>query len=93
MATLKSSDNNEMIVTCDCNCDEGIRVMIDKSYELYGEYCYLTYISGNFYKEQAGLLDKLKKIWKIIRNKDFYYSEIVMSKEDFDNYKKWINEH
>ena len=93
MATLKSDDNNEMIITCDCGCDEGIRVKIDKSYELYGEYCYLTYISGNFYKEQAGLLDKLKKIWNIIRNKDFYYSEIVMGKEDFENYKKWINEH
>lgn len=93
MATLKLSDNNEIIVTCDCNCDKGIRVKIDKLYELYGEYCYLTYISGNFYKEQSGLLDKLKKIWRIIRNKDFYYSEIVMSKEDFEDYKKWINEH
>ena len=90
MATLKSNDNKEMIITCRCGCDEGIRVKIDESLE---EYCYQTYISGNWYKEQSGLLDKLKKIWSIIRNKDFYYSEVVMSKEDFEDYKKWINEH
>ncbi len=90
MATLKSSDNKEMIITCRCGCDEGIRVKIDES---FGDYCYQTYISGNWYKEQAGLLDKIKKICDIIRNKDFYYSEIVMNKEDFDEYKKWINEH
>lgn len=49
MATLKSNDNNEIIITCDCGCDEGIRVRIDES---FGDYCYLTYISGIFYKEQ-----------------------------------------
>lgn len=90
MATLKSNDNKEMIITCNCGCDEGIRVKIDESFV---GYCYQTYISGNYYKEQSGLLDKLKKIWAIIRNKDFYYSDIVMSKEDFEDYKKWINEH
>ena len=90
MATLKSNDNKEMIITCNCGCDEGIRVKIDES---FGDYCYQTYISGNYYKEQSGLLDKLKKIWNIIRNKDFYYSEVVMNKEDFEDYKKWINEH
>lgn len=90
MATLKSNDNKQMVITCDCGCDEGIRVEINED---FGDYCYITYISGNFYKEQANLLDKIKKIWKIIRNKDFYYSEICMSREDFEDYKKWINEH
>lgn len=90
MATLKSNDNKEMIITCRCGCDEGIKVKIE---EFFDDYCYQTYISGIFYKEQAGLLDKIKKIWAIIRNKDFYYSEIIMSREDFKEYKKWINEH
>lgn len=85
MATLKSKDNKEMIITCRCGCDEGIRVKIDES---FGDYCYQTYISGNYYKEQSGLLDKVRKIWAIVRNKDFYYSDIVMSKEDFEDYKK-----
>ena len=34
---------------------------------------------------------KLKKIWSIIRNKDFYYSEIIMSKEEFDKFRNALN--
>lgn len=53
----------------------------------------MTYLSGNWYKEQAGFIKKLKKIWAIIRNKDFYYSEIILNKKDWEEYKKWINEN
>ena len=35
--------------------------------------------------------EKLKKIWAIIRNKDFYYSDIVLTKEDFKEFKKWVD--
>ena len=94
MAVFKTKDNSEMVVMCKCGCDEGLRVKID---EEFGDYAYLTYVSGNWYAEQEGVfrrfIEKLKKIWEIIRNKDFYYSEIIMSKEDFEKYKKWINEH
>ena len=37
------------------------------------------------------LKEKMKKIWSIIRNKDHYYLDIVMSKEDFQEFKEWIN--
>lgn len=94
MAVLKTKDNSEMVVVCKCGCDEGIRIKIDTE---FGDYAYMTYLSGNFYREQEGifrcLCEKLKKICKIIINKDFYYSEIIMSKEDWEEYKKWINEH
>jgi hypothetical protein len=90
MAVLKTKDNSEMVVVCKCGCDEGVRIKIDTE---FGDYAYMTYLSGNFYKEQNGFLEKIKKIWSIIRNKDFYYSDIIMSKEDFEEYKKWINEH
>lgn len=52
----------------------------------------ISCLSGNWYKEQAGFIKKLKKIWAIIRNKDFYYSEIILNKKDWEEYKKWINE-
>ena len=52
----------------------------------------MTYISGYWYKEQAGFAKKLKKIWAIIRNKDFYYSEIILDKKEWEEYKKWVNE-
>ena len=40
------------------------------------------------------------KIWainwnttKIIPNKEFYYSEIILNKKDWEEYKKWGNEN
>lgn len=93
MAVLKSSDDNELIISCSCGCDEGIHIKIDDN---YGDYAYQVFTNGNFYKEQYGafgtLKEKLKKIWAIIRNKDYYYSDIVMSKEDFQEFKEWINQ-
>ena len=89
MAVLKVSDNSEMIISCKCGCDDGLRIKIEKDEE---DYCFMTYLSGNWYKEQAGFIKKLKKIWAIIRNKDFYYSEIILDKKDWEEYKKWVNE-
>ena len=90
MAILETKDNKEIMILCKCGCDDGIRIKIDTE---FGDYAYMTYVSGNFYNEQNGFFKKLKKIWNIIRNKDFYYSDIILSKEDFEEYKKWINEH
>ena len=56
-------------------------------------YFYQSYLSGNWYKEQAGLFQKLKKVWRILRNKDYYYSEICMTKEDWEEFKEWVNSH
>lgn len=34
----------------------------------------------------------MKKIWAIIRNKDYYYSEICMTRKDFETFREYINE-
>lgn len=90
MAILKNDDGTELILSCECGCDEGIKVKVEKDEDVY---CYQTYLSANWYKEQEGIICKIKKIWKILRNKDFYYSEILLSKQDWETYKKWISEH
>lgn len=92
MAVLKSKNNKELIISCKCGCDEGVHIKIDES---YGDYAYQTLVNGNFYREQYGMFGvlkaKLKKIWAIIRNKDHYYSDVIMTKEDFQEFKEWIN--
>ena len=91
MALLEKYNGDELIVNCSCGCDEGIHLKIDRFHPYY--YSFLTYTNGKFYSEQvSGFVKKLKKIWAIIRNKDFYYSDIVMTKEDFVQFAKWINE-
>ena len=94
MSTLKNKDNTELFIDCNCGCNEGIRFRIDK--EDYDYYCFMTYTNGNFYRDQDETLwkvfyKKLKKIWAIIRNKDFYYAEIVMNKNEFEEFKEYIN--
>lgn len=94
MAVLKNKEGTDFIVDCHCGCKEGVRFTIDK--DDFGFYCFVTYTSGHFYREQGDtvlnvLHKKLKKIWAIIRNKDFYYSDVVLTKEDFDEFKEYIN--
>ena len=90
MATLKSKDGNHLYIDCHCGCGEGIRFAVDR--EDYDYYCCMTYTNGNFYAEQGSTLrKKLKKIWAIIRNKDFYYSDVVMTKDDFNEFREYIN--
>lgn len=94
MAVLKNIDGNELMVDCLCGCDTGIRLRVDKND--FDMYCFMTYTNGAFYKEQGetifGVLGKkLKKIWAIIRNKDYYYSEFVMNKSEFDMFREYLN--
>ena len=97
MAVMVSDDKKEMIVTCECGCENAIHIRVDDMDKDYDCYAIQTYINGNWYRDQDDKVlrcigRKLKKIWAIIRNKDFYYSELTMSREDFKKYKKYINQ-
>ena len=90
-----SEDKKELIVTCKCGCDEGVHLTIShKDDEDY--YAYQCFTNGNFYKDQYGMFgtlkNKLKKSWAIIRDKDYYYSDVLMSCEDFKRFKEYINQ-
>lgn len=94
MAVLKNKDGKELYVDCCCGCDEGIRFMIDK--DDWDYYFFMSYTNGKFYVEQGNIMwgalyKKLRKILAIIRNKDYYYSEIVMTKAEFEEFREYIN--
>lgn len=93
MSVMKSKDGKNLIVDCDCGCDEGFRIRI---YSEDDNYAIISYTNGNFYRDQNEKLGrvigkKLKKIWRIIRNKDYCYSEILMTKEDFKEFQSYIS--
>ena len=91
MAIFKNiNDETEMIVSCNCGCDDGLRLKINKLDPEY--YCILTYTNGAFYRDQNDTVwkvisKKLKKILAIVRNKDYYYSEIIISKDEFYDFR------
>ena len=95
MAVFKSNDNNnELIVTCGCCCDESMRITIWHNHP--DDYAFIGYLNGRFYSEQeCGVLGtikkKFKKIWAILMNKDYYYSDIRMNKAEFETFKEWIH--
>ena len=94
MAVLKNKDGTELLADCCCGCDAGVRLRIDK--DDFDYYCIMSYTNGAFYRDQDDKLwriiyKKLKKIWAIIRNKDFYYAEVAMTKEEFDEFREYIN--
>ena len=94
MAVLKSKNNNEILIDCNCGCDTGVRFRIDRYDSDY--YCIMTYTNGSFYRDQDDTLlkvlrKKLKKILAIIRNKDLYYADIMMTKDEFDEFREYIN--
>ena len=93
MEILLTEDKKELIVSCKCGCEEGLHIKIDDS---FGDFSYFSYVSGKFYRDKLGvfrcLREKSKKIWAIIRSKDYYYSDIIMSKSDFEQFKLFVNQ-
>ena len=94
MSVLLSKDKKEMIVNCNCGCEEAAHIRID--HDDYDYYAIWTYTNGHFYSDQYGvwnsIKEKCKKIWAIIRNNDYYYSDIVMNKDEFEQFKEFINQ-
>ena len=96
MSVMISEDKKELIVTCKCGCQDTIHIEVDDKDKYADYYAIQTILSGNWYREQDDTVlrcigRKLKKIWAIIRNKDYYYSDVLMSREDFQKYKDYIN--
>lgn len=98
MSIMMSKDKKELIVTCKCLCGDTVHFCkIEDTDDAEKEYAFMTYLNSNWYNDQDKKIgrvikDKLKKIWSIVRNKDYYYSDILMSKEDFQQFKDYINQ-
>ena len=93
MSVMISKDGNNAVVDCSCGCSEGLKIRVDKFDE--DNYFLVSYTNGSFYRDQNESIwhvigKKLKKIWCIIRNKDYCYSEICMTKTDFEEFKKFL---
>lgn len=94
MAVLNNKENTECIITCKCGCDDAIHFVVDADDP--NLYMIATLVESRFYSEQDNKISrvikkKLKKIWAIIRNKDYYLNEIVMSKDEFKEFKRFLN--
>ena len=97
MAVMISGNKKDLFATCKCGCQVTIHIKVDDEDKDADYYAIQTYMSGNWFRDQDDTVfrcigRKLKKIWAIIRNKDYYYSDVVMSKKDFEQFKSWVNQ-
>lgn len=89
----KNLKGQSLIVNCNCGCGKGIEFRVNKDED---DYASLSLISSDWYANQLSGWDifkeKIKKIWFILRGKDYYYSEIILNKDEWEEFKKIINE-
>ena len=85
-----------VIVNCNCGCDEAIQIK-KLVYDVKDddEY-YLSILAGEFGSTQRGIFrtigHRLKLAWKMLKGKEYLLTEIVMTKEELEEYKKVLEE-
>ena len=84
MSVFKSEDNNELIVTCTCGCDEMLHIAVLK----IDDDCYSNVMYSSPSKDSFKL--KLEKIWSILRGKDYYYHDVLMTKDEYKTFCEWV---
>ena len=60
-----------------------------------GKTAFLSIVSNRFSTEQEGcifrLKEKIKRIWYILRNKEYCYFEVCMNESDLQEFKDFVN--
>ena len=73
---------------CKCGCGNGVLLKFDKDDEDLS----LQLVSDNFYAYQkCKLLEKLKRIWYVIIEKEYCYFDLIMDKEDVKEFKDFVS--
>ena len=88
-----TEDKTNLILDCKCGCDDAIKFKVDADADII---MFATLLTSKFYSKQENFIrrfaDKVKRIWGVIRNKDYCYGEVVLTKEDFRAFKNYINQ-
>lgn len=83
-------------ISCNCGCGNGFsftfRIEDDDDFD----YVYLSTFSSGFYANQCKFLKILKRriqaAWLMLRGKEFYLHEVVLTKEQWKDFVKAVNE-
>lgn len=92
----KDKHTKVVIVNCNCGCDEAIQIkklVYDVNND--SEY-YLSILAGEFGATQRGIFrtigHRIKLAFKMLLGKEYRLTEIVMTKEELEEYKKVLGE-
>lgn len=81
-----------IFVNCNCGCEEALQIKhykYDDEIKTEDEY-YLSLHAGKFITEQRGVMGtiwrRIKAAWKMLRGKEYYLSDIVMTETEFKEF-------
>lgn len=81
---------NEFVTFCNCECGNGIVLKADNEDEEVS----LQIVSDTFYimqdKGKMSLREKIKRIWYIIIGKEYCYFDILIDKDELQEFKDFV---
>lgn len=83
-------------VFCNCGCDDGFRIRFRFEGDDDLEYVYMNTITSGFAAHQTSFLRRMTRriraAWFMLRGKEFYLHDIVLTKEQWNDFVKAVNE-
>jgi hypothetical protein len=96
MSVFLTEDKKEIIVTCNDKCEQSFHICVDEEDDM-DMYAWMVFLKADFDTLQdmtpwRAFCLKWKKIWMILRGKDYCYSDVMMTKEDFMKVIEYVNQ-
>lgn len=85
MSVLFNKDRNEIIINCNCGCEDSVHLRFEK---IEDDICFLTWMYGNL----QGFKSRIKYVWNMLLRNNYPISDVIMSKKDFYEFVKFIEE-
>lgn len=84
--------NDKNVTFCKCGCGNGVVLKADKDEDELS----LQFVSDVFYcftrnREKMSIKERLKRIWYIVIGKEYCYFDILISKEELQEFKDFVS--
>lgn len=87
-------ETKEIIAICHDGCGI-VKFTVFEDAE-WDDYCFISYYSSTFYDKQSPIWYRIKEVvkmlWFIIRGRDFQLYEVSFNKENWEEFKKNIQD-
>lgn len=82
--------NDENITFCKCGCGNGVVLKFDNEDDELS----VQLVSDNFYlwqnRGKMSFREKMKRIWYIIKGKEYCYFDILIDKDELHEFKEFV---
>lgn len=83
--------NDEYVTFCKCGCRNGVVLKADNEDDELS----LQLVSDNFYmtqnKGRMSFREKIKRIWYVITGKEYCYFDILIGKDELQEFKEFVS--